>query len=674
MADRTGDATRAEMTSPLEEGPVSREQLWALLGEAAEVEHNLMCCYLYAAFSVKDDVREGITAEQVEALGRWRRAILSIAVEEMGHLAIVANLTTAVGGPPNFSRLNFPISAGALPANMTVRLTPFDMDTLDHFIFLERPEGSDVEDSGRFHGENEYRRGPTEQINLMPVAQDYPTVGAFYAQIRDLIDALAGKYGEVGLFVGAPDTQIGPRVTPLPGLMTVSSLKEAHRALDTIVEQGEGAPDHRDDSHFARFCAVKAEYERFLAEDPDFTPARPVAENPVSREPPTPKGKVWVRAREAATVMDFVNALYLHMLRLLTQAFGRPGPEDEKRVLVNAATDLMHALAPAATAMTRLPANDEGPATAGMSFAMTWSTAALPRERDFEVLRSRFEELVEGSGRLEGMGSETDEAVRVLRYVAEAFSREVDRLDAAADASDGPSSDAGSADASRGDIHPADIRPVGLKEVTSEQGEAATVSFDTGRCIHARFCVTGAPATYLSGVEGQWLHPDETDADRLVAVTERCPSGAVFVVRRDGGREERAPPVNLVRLREHGPLAFDAELRIDGAPDGFRRTLCRCGRSRHKPYCDGSHAEGFEATGEPPPRENMLEHLPERDGPLDVYPLPNGPLQVVGPLEICMGTGTAIARTRTVKLCRCGRSRHKPFCDNSHIAAGFRTE
>ena len=555
--------TDPETPKIVAEGPTSREQLLAMLGEAAEVEHTLMCCYLYAAFSTKTDTSEGITEEQVEALAGWRKVIIDIAVEEMGHLALVANLTTAIGGPPNFSRLNFPISAGALPASMIVRLAPFNMDSLDHFIFLERPEGSDIADSDHFANEDAYRRGPTEQINLMPVAQDYETVGAFYQQIRDLFDTLAEKYGEEGLFVGSADTQIGPRITPLPGLMTVSTLQEAHKALDTIVEQGEGAPDDREDGHYARFVAVKREFERFLKDDPDFQPARPVAENPVSREPPSPDDKVWITNPEAATIMDFVNALYLQMLRLLTQAFGRPGPEIEKRILINAATDLMHALTPAAQNMTRLPANDHDRSNAGMSFAMSWSAAAFPRETDFKVLRERFAELIDGADGLADIGPEMAHAVKVLRHVADVFANQIDALDE--DKGETPSG------------------PIGAKDVTSVEGEDAVLSFDTGRCIHARFCVTGAPKTFLANVDGQWLYPDETDTDLLVAITERCPSGAILVVRKDGGREEVAPQVNLLRVRENGPLAFHADLRIDGQRDGFRRTLCRCGRSNAKP-------------------------------------------------------------------------------------------
>ena len=101
----------------------SREQLFHLLAEAAEIEHTLMCSYLYAAFSLKRAGEPGVTQEQGEALERWRKAIIDVAVEEMGHLVIVANLTVAVGGRPHFGRPAFPVAPGYFPSGIAVRLT-----------------------------------------------------------------------------------------------------------------------------------------------------------------------------------------------------------------------------------------------------------------------------------------------------------------------------------------------------------------------------------------------------------------------------------------------------------------------------------------------------------------------------------------------------------------------
>ena len=105
---------------------------------------------------------------------------------------------------------------------------------------------------------------------------------------------------------------------------------------------------------------------------------------------------------------------------------------------------------------------------------------------------------------------------------------------------------------------------------------------------------------------------------------------------------------------------------------GFRATLCRCGASKNKPFCDSSHHEiGFNATGEPP--SGKTDSLAVRDGVLAIDPQLDGPLCVSGNLEITSGTGRVVARVTTTKLCRCGGSATKPFCDGTHAKIGFKS-
>src|SRR6266853_5340435 len=128
----------------------SREQLVHALYEAAELEHNLMCTYLYAAFSLRDGESEGLSAVEATAVTGWRRAILDVAIDEMGHLSAIWNITSALGGSPRFGRANFPLDPGYLPACVVVKLAPFTADTLQHFVFLERPHGSTEQDGAGF--------------------------------------------------------------------------------------------------------------------------------------------------------------------------------------------------------------------------------------------------------------------------------------------------------------------------------------------------------------------------------------------------------------------------------------------------------------------------------------------------------------------------------------------
>ncbi|MDR3419248.1 MAG: CDGSH iron-sulfur domain-containing protein [Nevskia sp.] len=208
------------------------------------------------------------------------------------------------------------------------------------------------------------------------------------------------------------------------------------------------------------------------------------------------------------------------------------------------------------------------------------------------------------------------------------------------------------------------------------QGRDAVLVFDARRCIHSRGCVLGEPGVFIANKPGEWLYPDAATPERLSLVALNCPSGAISVRRRDGV-DETPPPVNVVRVRENGPLAFHGELDIAGYPPGdaapYRATLCRCGRSRNKPFCDGSHtAAAFRASGEPDTRES--QPLAVRDGKLRVQPLRNGPLEVSGSLEICAGTGRTVDRVSSARLCRCGQSGSKPFCDGSHAVAGFEAD
>jgi len=164
------------------------------------------------------------------------------------------------------------------------------------------------------------------------------------------------------------------------------------------------------------------------------------------------------------------------------------------------------------------------------------------------------------------------------------------------------------------------------------------------------------------------------DVERVAELAHVCPSGAIRYRRKDGQPDESAPPVNLVAVREAGPYAFRGDLRINGEATGFRATLCRCGASKNKPFCDSSHHEiHFDASGEPATGD-QTQMLPVRDGPLQIDPQINGPLQIRGNLEITAGTGRMVARVTTARLCRCGASNNKPFCDGSHTRIGFQAE
>src|ERR1700747_2960495 len=141
-------ATRGGLAAP--EAPFvieHREALIYMLCEAAELEHGIMCQYLYAAFSLKQSTDEGLTAEEAAAVQRWRKTISHVATQEMLHLSLVQNLLSAIGCAPHLSRANFPHAPGNSAPGAALPLLPFGEQALKHFVCLERPEGMDLDDA-----------------------------------------------------------------------------------------------------------------------------------------------------------------------------------------------------------------------------------------------------------------------------------------------------------------------------------------------------------------------------------------------------------------------------------------------------------------------------------------------------------------------------------------------
>ncbi len=651
----------------------SREQLIYWLHEASEIEHNLMCCYLYAAFSIKTGDPRWSPA-QAQAVAAWSRTITSVAMEEMTHLCLVGNLMNALGGTAHLGRPVFPVDPGPYPAHFVIRLQPFSLATVEHFMFLERPVTSAVHEAAGFEPLRSYQRGSaTERIS--PGARDYATVGQLYATLRQGLDAFAQEHGESALFMGDPALQIDSTQAPLPGVCTVTNLQEAHRALDTIVAQGEGAGDEHVQSHFSRFSRIAQELAAEQARDAAFDAAWPAATNPVMNPPPTPQGKVHVNHPDATALLDFGNALYTASLRCLLQGFAGRG-RAAKAPWLSASFALMRGLVPVGQALAERPASDAvAGVNAGLTFTPLRTLSLLAEPGSAAFVSARLKELLERSDSLaQVVGQPGGQALvfagreRVTAILREHAAKLSDLAAQSAGKLSGASAQPTSLPAMAASISA--TTPPQADPVETVVGKSITIHFEARRCIHSRHCVLEAPTVFKANTPGEWIYPDTMAVEALVEVAHRCPSGAIRYTPAAGGQAETAPPVNVLRVRENGPYAVSASLQIAGADDGFRATLCRCGQSQRKPWCDGSHgAAKFVASGEPP--TGNLDPLAVRDGVLSVQPLRNGPLQVTGNLEICAGTGRAVARVTETRLCRCGQSGNKPFCDGSHLGAGF---
>src|SRR5712692_2624018 len=255
-------ATRSGKAAPETEFVIEhREALIYALCQAAELEHGIMCQYLFAAFSLKQSTAEGLTEAELAAATRWRKQVSHVAAQEMLHLALVHNLLSAIGAAPHLARPNLPVPANHYPAGVQLALLPFGEQALRHFIFLERPEGMDLDDAAGLAATS--RAVPLmNERDIVPRLQDFATVGHLYRSIEAGLAHLADRHGEPWLFVGPPRAQATEADFRWPELVAVTDLASAQRAIDTILEQGEGPRGYWRDAHFGQFVGILDQYEQ----------------------------------------------------------------------------------------------------------------------------------------------------------------------------------------------------------------------------------------------------------------------------------------------------------------------------------------------------------------------------------------------------------------------------
>jgi hypothetical protein len=332
-----------------------REQLIYLLREAAELEHTILCEYLFAAFTMKQRTDEGLTAEQLVAVERWRKTILTVAKQEMLHLTLVQNLLTAIGAAPHLSRPNLPTAAKHFPAGVQIALVPFGERALRHFLFLERPEGVALDDADAAAAIGRARPLMADD-DIVPSPQEFATVGHLYRAIDIGFAWLTATLGPSKLFIGPPPAQTSPDVMHWDGLVAVTDLDSAHQAIDVIVEQGEGATGDWREAHFGKFLEIYDEYLAFRAADASFEPARPVLPGhvrshrygdavPLIEDP---------RTKRAADLFNVVNEI---VLLALTRYFAHTDETAEQLALLeNVGVGLMFAaIKPLGQLITTLP-------------------------------------------------------------------------------------------------------------------------------------------------------------------------------------------------------------------------------------------------------------------------------------------------------------------------------
>ena len=361
-----------------------REDVWWLLSEAAQLEHMIMCQYLFAAFGLKQGTDEGLTAEEAEVVARWRETLLSIAVDEMLHLTLVANLSTAIGAAPTFGRPNFPQRSGYFPSPIQLDLLPFGEPALQHFLYLERPEGMERQDARGFVPTAPARE-PLTAGETMPRGQEYATIGHLYRGIGDGLQTLVAGIGEEAVFVGSPRAQATPELFHWPELIAVTDLTSASAAVAKIIEQGEGSRCDWRNAHYGRFLALFQEYQELRARNAAFEPTRPVLAA-YTRQPFDNPAPVPIIAEPRTRDLAHLAALAYELVQQTLNRFFTHTDETDQQLatLIGVAVGLMSGvLRPLATELTKLPVGPpHAGCTAGFAFEMSYTLGNFVPRRE----------------------------------------------------------------------------------------------------------------------------------------------------------------------------------------------------------------------------------------------------------------------------------------------------
>jgi hypothetical protein len=403
----------------------NRKELIFLLSEAATLEHMIMCQYLFVSFALKRETREGVTLEQLDAIRRWDRTIVTVAEQEMLHLSLANNLLISLGAAPFFGRPNFPVRSRYFPSRVRLALMPLDEVCLSYFLYLERPESVAVENVPGFVGEGLTVDGEA----VVPVGQGFATVGQLYRGVERGLEFLVERFGETRVFIGSSTAQATQEQFGWPELVVVKDISSARKAIETIVTEGEGARGDWKNSHFGRFVGILNEYRELKRRDPKFEPSRPVLAAFVRPPGDADASVELIDNRLTADVSDLFNGSYQVLLQMLSRFFLQVETTKEELETLSQASVLMmlNVIKPLGDLLTTLPVGPHRPGlTAGPVFEMYPMSYLLPRSRAAWIILN--ERLVELGSHCSGL-AKRPRASKILTAVAESLDQLAQRYE-----------------------------------------------------------------------------------------------------------------------------------------------------------------------------------------------------------------------------------------------------
>ncbi|WP_010181942.1 ferritin-like domain-containing protein [Aquimarina agarilytica] len=306
------------------------KDLYNYLYIAIQLEHATIPPYLTALYSIHPGTN-------LDAYNLIR----VVAVEEMLHLTLAANMLNAVGGTPDLTGEGFvPLYPTYLPDGETdfkVGLEKFSIAAIDTFLNIERP--AEIDNSkGRATGLLKVNRKNTSILPSFKTSDGeelhFHSIGEFYSAIAKGLEKLTKELGEKTVFCGDYNKQVTPEYYYSGGgdIIPVHDLESALAAIRLISEQGEGYEggiyDYEGElSHYYRFQQIKL--GKYYHKDD--TPGKPSGEdlsidwNAVYPIQSNPRLEDYPKDSELYKEALVFNEFYKTFLKQLTTAFnGQP--------------------------------------------------------------------------------------------------------------------------------------------------------------------------------------------------------------------------------------------------------------------------------------------------------------------------------------------------------------
>lgn len=301
---------------------------------AMQLEHATIPPYLTALYSI----RPGTNTEAYHI-------IRAVAVEEMLHLTLAANILNAVGGTPDLTQIGFvPQYPAFLPDGETdfqVDCRGFSREAIETFLRIERPAG--LAHPGATTRHRKRRHGALLAAHTGDGEEHFFSIGEFYKAIEQGLERLHAEMGDL-LFSGDPARQIAPDYYYSGGgaIIPVTDMASARAAIELISEQGEGTTEHIFDeegeiAHYYRFQQLILGRYYQQGDIRDRPTGGPVEVDWNSVYPIKPNARLsdYKPAGHLRAAVEGFNTEYRRFLGLLTRAF-----QGEPELFVDAVGDM----------------------------------------------------------------------------------------------------------------------------------------------------------------------------------------------------------------------------------------------------------------------------------------------------------------------------------------------